>query len=117
MKKLCLIVGLTLILAASGGQGYHGFGISPAIGQPPPYPPPPPYNNPYYVPQPYNYYNYYSAPNADPLSQFLFYLAPQLGEEQEEREREYYEHRGRAGEGFRHGHEGVERGRRGHDRD
>ncbi|MHB9074882.1 MAG: hypothetical protein ACYC6G_15310 [Desulfobaccales bacterium] len=98
MKKWWLTLGLALMLTAGGGQGFHGFGAGPACGQPPPYVPPP-YNNPYYYPPPYNYYNYYSAPYSDPLSQFLYYVAPQVGregayEEWEHRGREGYEHRG-----------------------
>ncbi|MFA5261984.1 MAG: hypothetical protein WC450_12225 [Candidatus Omnitrophota bacterium] len=108
MKKLWLTLGLTLMLMAGGGQGYQGFGTSPACGQPPPYYVPPPYNNPYYYPPPSNYYNYYSAPYSDPLSQFLYYVAPQIGreggeyEEREHRGREGYEYRGRGREGFEH---------------
>jgi hypothetical protein len=116
MKKLCLTLGLALMLTAWGGQGYQGFGTGPACGQPPPYVPPP-YNNPYYYPPPSNYYNYYSAPYADPLSQFLYYVAPQIGGEWEEREegeynrgREGYEHRARGREGYEHRGHG-----RGHD--
>lgn len=115
MKKLCLTLGLILILVGVGGQGYHSFGTSPACGQPPPYQPPPPYNNPYYYPPPSNYYNYYSAPYADPLSQLLYYIAPQIGGEQEEqgegeyRGREYYEHRGHGREGYEHREHGHER--------
>jgi hypothetical protein len=107
MKKVWLILGLTLILAGWGGPGYLGFGTDPACGQPPPFVPPP-YNNPYYYPPPYNYYNYYSAPYEDPLSQFLYYLAPQIGEEQEEQEereyrrREYYEPREHGREYYEH---------------
>ncbi len=112
MKKLWLTLGLTVMLMTGGGPGYHGFGDSPALGQPPPYAqpyPPQPYYNPYYYPPPYNYYNYYSAPYTDPLSQFLYYVAPQI-EGQEEREgwehhaQEYYEHRGRGYEGEPRGH-------------
>ena len=113
MKIVWLILALTLVLVTWGGQGYHGFETCTAWGQPSPYPPPP-YNNPYYYPPPYNYYNYYSAPYADPLSQFLYYVAPQLGEE----EREQWEHRGREYyERREHGREGFERRGRGHDRD
>jgi hypothetical protein len=111
MRRAWFTLCLILILTAWGGQGYHGPGTSPACGQPPPYYPPPPYNNPYYYPPPSNYYNYYSAPYTDPLSQFLYYVAPQIGEEweegQEEREyrrREGYEHRGHEGEGEHRGH-------------
>jgi hypothetical protein len=118
MKKVWITLALTLILAGWGGTGYLGFGTNPACGQPPPYYVPPPYDNPYYSPPPYDYYNYYSAPYADPFSQFLYYLAPQIGEEMEEHEEreyrgpEYYEHRGHEREGFEHrehGQEGFER--------
>ena len=71
-------------------------------------PPPPPgaLCDPYY----YNcdYYNYYSAPYADPGTQFFYYTVPWVGEELEEqherqeyRGHEHYEHRGHEG-----GHEG-----------
>jgi hypothetical protein len=116
VKKLWLILGLTFMLLAGGGKVYQIFEINPAFGQPPP-----PYNNPYYYPPPSNYYNYYSAPYTDPLSQFLYYVVPQIGgqeyyvppqgyyvaprregheefEEQEHRGREGYEHRGRGRE-------------------
>ena len=112
MKRVWLTLWLIIILVGWGGQGYHGFGASPACGQP--YPPPPPYNNPYYYPPPYNYYNYYSAPYTDPLSQFLYYVAPQIGgewgeqEEGEYRGREGYEHREHGREGFEHGERGRE---------
>jgi hypothetical protein len=92
MKKFWVTLGLISILMVGG------FGNSPVLGQPPP---PPPYDNPYYYPPPSNYYNYYSAPYADPLSQFLYFIAPQIGGEEEwehrgrERGREGYEHRGR----------------------
>jgi hypothetical protein len=87
MKKVWLTLGLILILVSVGGQGYQIFGSSPAFGQPPPpyayppnqaYPPPPPYYNPYPPPAPYDYYNYYSAPQANPLNQTLYYLVPQI---------------------------------------
>ncbi len=113
MKKLWLIFGLALILTAGGGQGYYGCGNSPAYGQPPPYYAPP-YNNPYYYPPPANYNNYYSAPYADPLSQFLYYAIPQISGEGEEEEwehrgREYYEPRREGREGFERGEHGRER--------
>ncbi len=87
MKKVVLALGLILFLLSAGGQGYQIFGGSPAFGQPPPYSPygpppaypaPPPYFNPYSPPPPYDYYNYYSAPQADPLAQTLFYVVPQV---------------------------------------
>jgi hypothetical protein len=98
MKKFWVTLGLFSILLVGGGQGFQGFGNSPALGQPPP---PPPYDNPYYYPPPSNYYNYYSAPYADPLSQFLYFIAPQIGGEEE---REEWEHRGRerGREGYEH---------------
>ncbi|MFA5183545.1 MAG: hypothetical protein WC405_19730 [Syntrophales bacterium] len=113
MKKLGLTLGLILMLTAWGGQGYQGFRSGPAYGQPAPYGPQP-YYNPYYYPPPYNYYNYYSAPYADPLSQFLYYVAPQISgegerEEWEHRGREYYKYRGRGREGFKYRGRGRER--------
>ncbi len=106
MKKVVLALGLILILLSTGGQGYQIFGGSPAFGQPlpyQPYPPPaypaPPYYNPYPTPQPYGYYNYYSAPQANPLAQTLFYVVPQVAgaiegavqqNNWQRQEREYY---------------------------
>ncbi len=87
MKKAWLTMGLILILLTVGGQGYQILGNSPAFGQPPPppyyqpyqaYPPPQPYYNPYPAPAPYDYYNYYSAPQGNALDQTLFYLVPQV---------------------------------------
>jgi hypothetical protein len=71
MKKFWLCLGIALIMACWCGQGYHGFGTSPAFGQ-------------YYYddnlscnPSDPNCYNeYYAAPSADPLSQLLYYVAP-----------------------------------------
>lgn len=81
MKKVWLTLGLILILLTVGGQGFQTFGAGPAYGQPP-YPPygqpPPNYYNPYPPPEPYGYYNYYSAPNSTPLGQTLYYVVPQV---------------------------------------
>ncbi len=94
MKKVWLTLGLIFILTAGSGTGFQGFGNSSALAQPPP---PPPYYNQYNYPPPYNYYNYYSAPYTDPLSQFLYYVSPQIAgneerQEWENQEREYYQH-------------------------
>lgn len=74
MKRVWITLGLTLMLMAGGGQGYYGFGTSPACGQPPPYVPPP-YYNPYYYPPPANYYNYYGRhmPTLSPSSFIMSY--------------------------------------------
>jgi len=67
MKKFWLTLGLTLILVGWGGGGYYGFGTSPSFGQ---------YYN-YCDPNVRNCYNnYYSAPYADPLSQYFYYSTP-----------------------------------------
>ncbi len=91
MRKLVLSLGLVLILAGWGG-GSCDWGISPAHGQPPPYYPPG-----YQYCDPYNYCTYYSAPYADPYTQFFFYGVPEIGgeilREHEEHERhERFEH-------------------------
>jgi len=72
MKKFWLCLGLALILACWCGKGYYGFGTCPAFGQ-----------LGYYggnvtcdPNDPYCYNDYYVAPTVDPLSQFLFYVAP-----------------------------------------
>ena len=59
MKKFWLFLGLTLILVCWGGGGYYGFGTCPAFGQ-----------------------SYFSAPYTNPLSQFLYYLAPPVNQNQ-----------------------------------
>ena len=71
MKKLCLSLGLTLMLTCWCGAGYFGLGTGPAFGQD------------YYSPSlscnasdPACYGDYYRAPYADPLSQLLYYVAP-----------------------------------------
>jgi hypothetical protein len=69
MKKFWLSLGLTLILVCLGGGGYYGLGTSPSFGQYYNY------SNPY---DPNGYNNYYSAPQADPLSQLLYYFIPQI---------------------------------------
>ena len=81
MKKFGLSLGLTLILVCWAGGGFYGFGTCPAFGQ-----------------------SYYSAPYANPLSQFLYFLAPHQNQsyyqdtnrdyrdrERQERERQRYD--------------------------
>jgi hypothetical protein len=90
MKKFWFVLGLSLILACWCGGGYYGFGTSAAFGQ-------------YYDPRvscdsrdPYCYRDYHAAPYADPLSQFLYYVAPPAGRDQRyeryENNRERREH-------------------------
>ena len=108
MKKFILSLTLVLMLVGWGWQGYQGFGVAPARGEMPP-PPPGALCDPYY----YNcdYDNYYSAPYADPGTQFFYYAIPWAGEELEEQHerREYrgperYEHRGHEGGHGQGGH-------------
>ncbi len=94
MKKFMLALGLILVLVCWGWQGYNGVGTAPAVGQPPlGY-----YCDPYY----YNctYDNYYSAPYADPATQFFYYTVPLIGgaiirghEREEFREHQRHERR------------------------
>ena len=89
MKKFMLSLGLILILVCLGWPGNNGFGTVPAIGQPPPgY-----YCDPYYYNCTYN--NYYSAPYADPYSQFFYYVVPDIEEEIQELREERRERRER----------------------
>ena len=77
MKKFWLSLGLGLILACWCGGGYYGFGTCPAFGQ-------------YYDSRhlscdprdPQCYREYHAAPYADPLSQFLYYVAPPVSRDQ-----------------------------------
>jgi hypothetical protein len=72
MKKFWLSLGLALILACWSGVGYYGFGTCPAFGQLGYYD-----GNVTCDPNdPYCYNDYYAAPTVDPLSQYLFYVAP-----------------------------------------
>jgi hypothetical protein len=94
MKKFWLTLGLTLMLVGWGVGGYYGLGTSPSFAQD--------YN--YCDPNVQSCYNnYYSAPYADPLSQFLYYVAPPVQER-----REYREERE---EGYERGNEGRGQGR------
>jgi len=91
MKKFWLTLGLTLMLTCWCGVGYYGFGTSPAFGQD------------YYYQgmscdprDPSCYRDYHGAPYADPLSQFLYYVAPPVSRDQryqyQETNRERREH-------------------------
>ena len=102
MKKFILSLSLVLMLA---GWGWQGFGVAPALGEMPP-PPPGALCDPYY----YNcdYYNYYSAPYADPTDQFFYYTVPEIGGEIIE-QHERHEYRGHEGYEQR-GHEGGREG-------
>jgi hypothetical protein len=74
MKKFLLSLGLILMLVSWGGQGDQGIGTAPAGAQSPP--------GSYCDPNYYNctYDNYYSAPYADPPTQFFYYTVPRTGE-------------------------------------
>jgi hypothetical protein len=88
MKKLCLSLGLTLMLTCWCGAGYFGLGAGPAFGQD------------YYTPSlscnasdPACYGDYYRAPYADPLSQLLYYIAPPVEPDYRYQRRENYRER------------------------
>jgi uncharacterized membrane protein YgcG len=109
MKKFYLSVGLTLILAGCGGEGYYGgYGIYPSFDQPYYYDYPYYSPGPYFFQEPYNYYNYYSVPYTNPYYQYPSYSAPGRGERREER----FEHQGgeRGGGGSRSGRGGGHEG-------
>ena len=77
MKKFWLSIGLTLMLSCWCGAGNYGLGTGAAFGQD--Y-----YNrslscNPS---DPACYNDYYRAPYSDPLSQFLYYVAPPVNRDQ-----------------------------------
>jgi len=89
MKKFWLTLGLTLILACWCGGGYYGFGTGAAFGQ-------------YYDSRglscnpsdPSCYNDYYAAPYArDPLSQFLYYVAPPVDRDYRYQRQETYRER------------------------
>ncbi|MCL4503120.1 MAG: hypothetical protein M1438_14905 [Deltaproteobacteria bacterium] len=78
MKKFGLFLSLALILIC-GWPGYSGFGTAPAYAAPPP---PPVYTcDPYYP-----YRCYYTAPYADPYTQYFYYVVPDVEERLRERE-------------------------------
>jgi len=86
MKKIWLSLGLSLILACWCGEGYYGFGVCAAFGQSR-------YSRHLSCDpnDPYCYNDYYSAPYADPLSQFLYFIAPPIGRDQRYETRQRYE--------------------------
>jgi hypothetical protein len=89
MKKFWLSLGLTLMLTCWCGAGDYGLGTGAAFGQD------------YYGPSlscnpsdPSCYNDYYAAPYApDPLSQFLYYVAPPVPPDYRYQRREYYRDR------------------------
>ncbi len=90
MKRFVLSLALALFLVGWGWQGYRDFGTAPAYGQPPP-PPPRAYTcDPYYP-----YRCYYTAPYADPYSQYFYYVEPDVQEEILQRREERLERRER----------------------
>ncbi len=87
MKRLGLSLALALMLAGMGLQDYRSFGTAPAYGQPPP---------PVYTCDPYYPYRcYYTAPYADPYTQYFYYAVPDVEEEILERRRDRLERRER----------------------
>jgi hypothetical protein len=81
MKKIVLTLGVALVLAGLGWQGYPnlanaqvGFSINVGPAQPAQ-----PYCDPYYANC--SYYNYYSAPYAEPYNQYFYYSSPPVYEE------------------------------------
>ncbi len=73
MKRFVLSVALALVLAVWGLQECRSFGTAPAYGQPPPR---------VYTCDPYYPYRcYYTAPFADPRTQYFYYVVPDIEEE------------------------------------
>jgi len=88
MKKFWLSLGLTLMLVCWCVGGNYGFGTGAAFGQD------------YYAPSlscnptdPTCYNDYYAAPYADPLSQYLYYTAPPVDRDYRYQRRETYRER------------------------
>ena len=78
MKRFVLSLALAIVLAVWGWQDCRSFGTAPAYGQPPP---------PVYTCDPYYPYRcYYTAPYADPRTQYFYYVVPDVEEQLEERE-------------------------------
>ena len=72
MKRFVLSLTLPRVLAGWGLQDCRSFGTAPAYGQPPP---------PAYTCDPYYPYRcYYTAPYADPRTQYFYYGVPDLEE-------------------------------------
>lgn len=92
MKKLMLLLIVTLTLVCWGRQEYNVFGAAPVYGQPPP--PPSVVCDPYY--ETCTYYNYFTAPYTDPDTMYFYYTVPPdwvIRERRERRlERERREH-------------------------
>ncbi len=87
MKRFVLSLALALIMVCWGWQGYRDFGTAPAYGQPPPR---------VYTCDPYYPYRcYYTAPYADPRTQYFYYVVPEIEEEILERRLERRERRER----------------------
>ncbi len=86
MKRFVLALSLTLVLTGWGWQDFRSFRTQPAYGQPPPV----------YTCDPYYPYRcYYTAPYADPRTQFYYYVLPDIEGEIEERREERREMRER----------------------
>ncbi len=85
MKKFLLWLIMPVILVTWSWQDFGAFGTKPAYGQPPPQV----VCDPYY--ETCTYYNYYTAPYADPYSQYFYYTVPEVQEELRERRREHRE--------------------------
>jgi len=86
MKKFWLCLGLGLILACWCGGGYYGFGTGTAYGQ---------YYDSHLSCDPRDpscYRDYHAAPYANPLSQFLYYIAPPVARDQRYDTRQRYQY-------------------------
>ena len=99
MKKFCLSLGLTAMLVCWCVGGNYGLGTGTAFGQD------------YYnrslscnASDPACYGDYYRAPYADPLSQFLYYAAPPVDRDYRYQRRETRRERRERDRDYRRGY-------------